>query len=382
MIGVVGIGAAGGNVADEAYQQGIPAIAINYSEKDLESLEYVQERKKLIGSEGVGKNRNEAIELMAKNWETATKFVKDNFSAPSIEIIMICFSTGGGSGSGIGPILIELLLAEMPDKTFVAVPIIPDTSEFMINQLNCVHASEELSRLPVCVLPIDNEQLKKTNTHIGKAKLYRRTNQTFVDMINSLYRFTEKQSKYGVLDQKDLRTILSTKGIALIALHKPSKLTEGQVNISPEGIAEGIQKSWETSIYVPTEKKQIQRAGLIFEGPDSWLEFIEPMNIFNTFENGMPMDLFEGYYQGDEVTIITILAGLSWYQKRLSEIEDIIRKQQDASQHSLLQDEEYQSTLSNIQTVPRSLPKAGVKAPVKKEQSKKKVSDIISRYKR
>ncbi|MED4262475.1 cell division protein FtsZ, partial [Priestia aryabhattai] len=88
MIGIVGIGAAGGNIADLAFENGINAVALNFSERDLESLDFVEERLRLIGSEGVGKNRDEAINLMVdKNWELALKFIKENFSTPSTEII-------------------------------------------------------------------------------------------------------------------------------------------------------------------------------------------------------------------------------------------------------------------------------------------------------
>ena len=382
MIAVVGLGAAGGNIADEAIREGVPAIAINYSEKDLDSLEHVEMRLKLIGSEGVGKNRNEAIELMSKNWEAALRFVKENLYSPSVEIIMVCFSTGGGSGSGIGPLLIELLLEEMPDKTFVAVPILPDESEFMINQLNCIHASEELSKLPVCVLPIDNQQIRKQIADIGKARLYQKTNSCFIEMINTLYTYTEKQSKYGVLDQKDLRTLFSTRGIAHISIHKPSKMQEGQIKMTPEGIGESVQKSWDDSVYVPINNKQIKRAGLIFEGPDNWLEFIAPKHIFSKFKGGMPMDLFDGYYQGNEVTIITILTGLSWYTDRLHRIEKLINEQQNTVQAVQGADEEYQSTLTSVQTIPKTIAKSTYSSPSKKVQNKKKVSDLISRYKR
>ncbi|NGY80318.1 hypothetical protein F6Y02_39730 (plasmid) [Bacillus megaterium] len=55
MIGIVGIGAAGGNIADLAFENGINAVALNFSERDLESLDFVEERLMLIGSEGVGK---------------------------------------------------------------------------------------------------------------------------------------------------------------------------------------------------------------------------------------------------------------------------------------------------------------------------------------
>ena len=95
----------------------------------------------------------------------------------------------------------------------------------------------------------------------------------------------------------------------------------------------------------------------------------------------MPMDLFEGYYHNDEeVTIITILTGLAWYTERLTGIEERINQQHNSIQTNKSVNEEYQSNLSTVQTVPRTIPNTSVST--KRVQSKKKVSEILDRYKR
>ncbi|PGQ88323.1 cell division protein FtsZ [Priestia megaterium] len=371
MIGIVGIGAAGGNIADLAFEYGIPAIAMNFSERDLESLDSIEQRLTLIGSEGVGKNRDEAINLMVdKNWEMALKFVKENFSSPSTEIIMVCFSAGGGSGGGIGPMLSDLLGQEMEDKTIVAVPILPDTTEALVHQVNALYVTEELSRQDLCVLPIDNEQVKKRNPNAGKAKIFRETNETFVNLITSLPEYTDRHSKHGVLDRKDLRTIFSTKGIASVSSANITKLNEGQADVSNEGITEAIKKSWENAIFAPLEMQTVSKAGIIYEGPLD-LFTVDSAQVFSSFKGGEPTHLFEGTYEGDHAKVTTILAGMPYYSTRLNVIEEKIEAQQKITEELPALEAAYESKLK--------LPKASPKKPLARNK-KKAINSILDKY--
>jgi tubulin-like protein CetZ len=371
MIAFLGLGAAGGNIVDEAVKQGFPGIAINYSQKDLDSLEFVEERLKMIGSEGVGKNREEAIRLMEKNWESAISFVKERFSSPAIEVIFVSFSTGGGSGSGMAPILLELLMSEMEEKTFVAAPILPDLSEVIINQMNCIQASEELSILNICVLPIDNEQVRIQRPHAGKNTVYQKANETFIDEIKALVEYTNKNSKNGVLDRRDLRTIFSTKGIATISELDISVIKQGQKDLTEKGIAKMIQESWDNSIFAPIQYNKIVRAGVIFDGQEALMPFIDFQRIFNGFKSGMPLDLFEGYYGEKTGKVYSILSGLAWYSDRLEKVEKIIQDKQNATEEMMESESVYQSKVNEFTSKIRQ-----------KETKKKSITDILSRYRK
>lgn len=371
MIGIVGIGAAGGNIADLAFENGINAVALNFSERDLESLDFVEQRLMLIGSEGVGKNRDEAINLMVdKNWELALKFIKENFSTPSTEIIMVCFSAGGGSGGGIGPMLVDLLAQEMDDKAIVAVPILPDTTEALVHQVNALYVTEELSRQDLCVLPIDNEQVKKKNPNAGKARIFKETNETFVNLISTLPKYTDRHSKHGVLDKKDLRTIFSTKGISAISSAEITKLDEGQADIRNEGITEVIKKSWENSIFAPLEMQNIPKAGIIYEGPLD-LFTIDSAQLFSSFKGGEPTHLFEGTYESDHAKVTTILSGMPYYSTRLKTIEEKIEAQQKVKEELSTIETGYESKLK--------LPKASHKKPLPRNK-KKAINSILDKY--
>lgn len=374
MIGFIGLGAAGGNIADEARNSGFPALAINYSQKDLDSLEYIleDERLRLVGSEGVGKNREEAIRLIRGNWESVVSFVGDNFSTPSIEVIIVSFATGGGSGSGMAPILLDILIGEFTEKTFVASPILPDTSEVIVNQVNCIKASEELSSLDICTIPIDNEQVHKSEKVSGKHNLYTEINKTFVKEIKSLLSYTEQNSKHGILDQKDLHTLFKTRGVMVISSIDITHLTDKQINLSTEGIVNEIKRSWEASIFVPPHYDRIVRAGFVFDGQESLMGLLNVGEVFSCFSSGMPLDLFEGYYRENSGKIYTILSGLSWYRGRLAKIEETVKAKQESTDNLLAGDGSYTSSLGSL----------SIHKNEKLDRGKRSVSDILSRYNR
>lgn len=95
MIGVIGVGGVGGNVADIATQYGFQTAAINFSERDLSSLEHVKNRLRLSGSEGVGKNCQLAIELFQRHYEKAINFIDETFS--SSKLLIFPFATLWGN---------------------------------------------------------------------------------------------------------------------------------------------------------------------------------------------------------------------------------------------------------------------------------------------
>lgn len=325
MYGFVGLGAAGGNIADEMAAKGYPTVAINFSSSDLDGLEHVNDKLKLLGSEGVGKQRERAMMLMGDNWESTIEFINQKLSKPSVEIIFVLFSTAGGTGSGLAPICLEIMLGSMTDKTIVACPILPDVTEFAANQTNTQEALSQLSQLDLCILPIDNQAIvKQSNRSLPKNELYRKANNEFINLLVKLEEYTERSSKYGVLDRRDAHQLFTTKGIMAISECNIVDLTN--LTLSPGHFTNTIQSSWKKNIFAPVQFEKIIRAGVIFEGDESMLEYLRYEKLFDMFKN-QPLELFEGYYDGGGGKVISILAGLDWIYSRVEEIDTIIEKQ-------------------------------------------------------
>lgn len=367
MIGFLGLGGCGGNIADEAQKMGFLSGAINYSQKDLDSIE-VKHKLRLSGSEGVGKNRENAIALFQEQWETASKFVQDNFS--NVDAIIFAFSSSGGSGSAISPILIEIISNLMPDKVLSAFVVVPDLSEAMVSQDNCLQTFAELSRLNISIFPIDNQQVKAIQS--GKNRIYQETNSKSIELLNKIVSYTDKHSKNGNFDKKDFLTVLGTKGIATISEIELVTLNKN-VELSAKGISTTVHNSLVNSVFVPVEFDKVTRAAIIFDGQEGLMELIDHELIFSKFSNGIPIDLFEGNYHESNGRLLFILTGLGWCNKRLQDIELSIEGNKDKIEAVLTNTPSYESKPSSIlNTLLRRPP----------TEKKKSVMDILSKYKR
>lgn len=367
MFAIVGVGQAGNNVADEFAKIGYPSIAINFSKTDLDSLEHVKNKLHLVGSEGVGKQRNIAMSLMQNNWESTIEFIMQNFSQPSIEIILVTFSTAGGTGSGISPFILEILKDKMPDKTIVACPILPDENEVIGSQINTQEVSEELSELDICVIPLDNQShLRKLNKKLPKNLLYKEINEKFTTLIKLIDSYTNKNSKNGIVDKRDVVQLFSTSGIMVIADIANFKLDSTNFN-------DKIQKSWKSSIFAPIQFEKILRAGVIFDGDEKIMESLHYEKLFDMFAHS-PIELFEGFYHEGDGRIITILSGLNWYYKRIEEIDNIIEKHKNSlnSVTEKVYKSKNTSKLSLFETVSNK--------PSVSASKNRSVSDILNKY--
>ncbi|MFC8685961.1 hypothetical protein [Brevibacillus porteri] len=373
MIAVVGLGGAGGNCADEAIKRGFYGVAINYSERDLRALEHVEHKLKLQGSEGVGKNREEATALLSTQYDAVVKWIIDHLSSPSIKIIAFYYSTSGGSGSGIASLLMELLQSIMPDKTIIAFPILPDLSEDETAQLNCLAASEELSKLNVLSFPIDNQQVKNGNNNIPKNKIYEITNTNAVYLLHSVVSYIELSSKNGNFDEQDLLTVLGTKGVGHIC--EVNIKTPVNIEQTSQGLTDIIHEQWKTSIFAPIDYQHVTRAAVIFDGDEKYTDLISHQDMFSVFENGTPIGLYEGYYHNSANRIITVLTGLPWFTSRLKQIEHII-EQNTSKIETVLSSQADTSYVSSVSSIASKL-----KSPIK-STPKSSTADIVAKYKR
>lgn len=359
MIGVIGLGQGGSNVTNEFSKNGYPTLAINYSQSDLNSCSHIENKHLLLGSEGVGKDRSLATKLMQNNWETTVNVVKEQFNHSSIKLIFVVFSTSGGSGSGIAPLVIELLNSELEDKVVVAVPILPHQSESTISHLNTLECIKELSEIDICLLPIDNNSSKASN----KLSLYKEVNESFFTTINEIISQTSLTSPYSNLDQTDLLKLFSTVGWSTICSTNISNINS-QINLSEESIIDSLSNS----IFMNPTHTKIIRLGLVYYGQETLMKLINMHQIISQFSN-QPLDVFEGWYPNEtQGNLRLIYTGLSFDMSRLNEIEC----------KALSESESIKNVLNESHRV-------NVKSQVnlnKPNKQKKALSSILEKYKK
>ena len=323
-IGFLGIGQAGGNVCEVAEFHGYTTLALNTSPEDLDSMTIVKNKKKIGSSGGCGKDRDQAKTEVKSLYKDIIPEVKEVFKN-DIELVYIVFSTGGGTGSGMAPIITDILNKSIPNINFSIMGIIPSLDESIISQINTLECLKEIYNLNLPTMIIDNNKYKEGSKFTRK-KLFDIVNNKIIHTINILFDDERRPSKYGNIDQKDLFKLLSTPGINVI-----TESNFDSVAFNTKGLTRIIMDNIKDGIFVDIDyDKVVKRTGYLFHIDESLTKDIDLVEIDETI--GKPLEVFEGYYENNDTSnnnVISILSGLTFPTLRLLEIEELINKQKD-----------------------------------------------------
>ena len=279
----------------------------------------------VTGLDGAGQDRSIGIKAVKDNYQEMIDFVKRSFK--NIRLLLVAFSTDGGTGSGMSPLLIDLLSDQLPGINIGAIAIVPERNVLAGNRINTAECIEEISKIEAIssVFLVDNDQMRKINPQSSKQQIYLSSNYQVMQAIDYVLQVTQKSSLYGNFDEADLMNILNTRGVTII-----SSATITDVKTMTDTSSK-IHQSWENSIFCPVESTGVIRAGLIYEGPENMSKLINVPAIFEKI--GEPLQLFEGTYISEsDPTVTTILAGLSFPTRRLLSIEQSLEKNKDRLQ--------------------------------------------------
>jgi cell division GTPase FtsZ len=366
-IGILGVGQAGGNIAEIASTMGFQTALINTNQRDGLVNTKVDRKYFVPGFNGAGQDRSIGLRAVNENYREIIDFVQRSFK--NIKLLFVAFSTDGGTGSGMSPLLIDLLLDQLPGVNIGAIAIVPDRNVIAGNRINATECIEEISKIDSLssLFLVDNDQMRKLNPQSSKHQIYLSSNHQVMEAIHTVLQVTKKSSFYGNFDETDLMNILGTRGVTLI-----SSATITDVKTTSE-VSSKIQQSWANSIFCPVESTGVIRAGLIYEGPEKMAKLINVPSIFERV--GEPLELFEGTYISEsDPTITTILAGMPFPTRRLLALEESLEKNKDRLQ-SLVNKEQTQKYESRISWA------SNLKAKTPQRQTGS-VSSKLSKYQR
>ena len=274
-IGFLGIGQAGSNIALGFERLGYNVAYLNTSKEDLDSLKYAKHKIHIRGGEGASKNRNAVLQLAA---ESIDEILNDITSVLSQEYIMLIFSTGGGTGSGLGPAIASYLIG-VQRKVIIAA-ILPDEKESPRTCENAYNTCVDISGLQGngAIFLLDNSNVE------DKFAL----NDIFVKDIDNLLNLNNC-SKYGNIDKSEVKTMLSAQGVAVITRQSKAKSTASF-------IINGLQNN----IYVKIEEKSpvligISTTNRSLNMEDIYLEVGYPYDDFRGISNTNTVCMACGY---------------------------------------------------------------------------------------
>ncbi len=330
-IGIIGVGNAGGqNAALAAERLGVDALALNSSQKDLDTLGD-NVKKILIGdAKGAGKNRDEAklfIKTSIKNIvqnETVRKFFDVDGDGHK-DFVFVISSTGGGTGSGAAPLLTEILKSLYVDTHFILIGILPTISEAMSAQANTLEYFKELyettSGVPYMVY--DNEKLADSPVNTMMEGI----NEAIVRDIDILRGSLQVGTKYSAIDEKDMTAILTTAGRIVIA---------GAMNIKEKmldktSIDSMIVEDFKSNAHAETNRDHIvHRLGIISILDDRCAEKFDGQVPGVQEFIGTPVETFQHFVIKDGATaglandVVVVASGLSRIDDRIDRIKDRI----------------------------------------------------------
>ncbi|MDD3172103.1 MAG: tubulin-like doman-containing protein [Herbinix sp.] len=210
-VGVIGCGNAGNQVAKLVSSEGISALVINSSESDLQGVNNVKYQF-LIGEEkrGAGKDRSNAKKYLK---ETAKEILDHHDFEEFIGVTDVCFvvsSTGGGTGSGVVPVLTEILQHTYPQKTFIVISILPSLKESVAAQQNTIDFLKEIknSVTEATFMCYDNGTFDDLPTDLMMSKV----NSEIANDILAIKGVYQIPTPFNSIDQRDMLKIIGTPG--------------------------------------------------------------------------------------------------------------------------------------------------------------------------
>jgi len=211
---VVGCGGAGQNMVDWLYAKGVNGADIVAVNTDLQDLKLKNADKKIL----VGKDVTRGLGAggdPAKGAEAAKESMAEIKEAiQGSDMVFICAGMGGGSGTGIAPIVAKIA------KDMGAIVIGVTTMPFSIERARIDKAEYGLQKLRSVadtVVVIDNNRLVKIAGNLPVKQAFAVANELVSVMIKGIVEIISTPSLVN-LDFADVKAIMTSGGVATVGM--------------------------------------------------------------------------------------------------------------------------------------------------------------------
>ena len=298
-IALLGLGACGSNIALLFQQKQYTVAYINGSTQDNKALSGARNILRLKNYEGCGGDRQTAEYAIADNLELIEEIKKIKE-----EIIYLVFSTAGSTGSGLAPILCdvieELNETEGFGKTVCCIAVLPRRDEALqkqINSYNCIKELSERTNIGSCIL-VDNNKMESLE----------RINQMVVNQLDYFFS-DESYSAKGNVDVSEKLKMIKEPGVMIVSVVCNGKAAKN---------VEYLKALLTENVFAPVEPDGIVEYIAVINSMD------KPINVDMIIKaTGIPQNVFIGH--GSKKTI-TIISGLSYPFTYLSEIKEQVEE--------------------------------------------------------
>lgn len=255
-VGVIGIGNAGSQVAVLASEKQFDVIAINSSDRDLDLVKDKIPTLVVGNTKGAGKDRNIAKKFISSAIEEVVLKHLNTFVRGKDHVFIIS-STGGGTGSGMSPLLRDMLSKVYKNTTFHLVAILPRLTESVAAQDNTVAYGRELIKTNPSYMIYDNGKYDSASV-VSLPKI----NEEIVDHLQLIRGDYQSSTALGTIDEQDMSKIITTPG--RIVVGGVQNYTEKDNDQMP--LLEAVSKSIEEGSHAELQSdRRVVRQGLLFD---------------------------------------------------------------------------------------------------------------------
>lgn len=217
-IAVIGVGNGGSQSAISAVERGIPAMVVNTSEKDMNDALIGKSIKGYVVGDGrgSGKDRDNAMALLKSNGKAGLQNLLENPYLREIvepaDIVFVTFSTGGGTGSGIGPTIANLIHRAYAQKVVIPFGILPKNAESVMAQANTIACVDDITKLGTPYMLADLSFYENESQELAFDKIGRYMADTMCVIRGDYLRL----STAGMADERDMLTVISEPGYMVV----------------------------------------------------------------------------------------------------------------------------------------------------------------------
>lgn len=355
-IGIIGIGNTGNQVASLAKERlQIPVIAINSSEKDLETVP-ADIPKKLITdkdgiSQGAGKDRNLAKTYLRDSITSLLTDTDVRDMVAALDVVFIVSSTGGGTGSGTAPLMAEIISSTFADVKCILIGVLPVNSEAYSAHVNTLEYLNELYKVleGQTYMLYDNDKCAGMSSY----KLMEKVNNEIVSDINVLRSYYNYTTKYDSIDDRDAMRLISFPGRLIVSRLEDFK----EKDCDNQSIEDMLINNIKTNCHVEAQRdRKIMASGIITNLSQSLTEEFD--NNIPTVRDfmGDPLHAFNHIYVNDDRkkpnNVFLIMSGLSPINDKINlisdRVEEIEERQKVMEADDALNDVELDSLTNKI----------------------------------
>lgn len=322
-ISIIGIGNAGNQLLNEAIKrENIRVFAVNSSQKDLgNAVTNAEIPSFIIGhdAKGAGKSRESAAAFFQQNGaELATAVPAFSNMCDSSDVIIVAGSTAGGTGSGVAPQMIRLLQMMYNNKIIIYVGILPRITDAPKAQQNSIECLNEIQECKVPYLLADLDFYKGIPNNVA----YQKIQQYLMDCIDIIGGRFLNHSQYGMIDENDMRVILSEPGY--LSMYNLMDITQSQ--LEKESMQAQMMKLIKVSPAVErTRNGIINQMGVVLNTPEEMSDITMSSDYTELTDYiGTPISIFENFANVTGATgqMILILSGQSSPIARINEMNE------------------------------------------------------------